>query len=188
MPADAVSYSDTQIDLTGLYGAAKRIAAAILPPGQQGNVDMLEMMAQAKLGQSLSSALALFTGEFSSLQTSTSLDNNKQVYLVGVRDQAGAVKLLHTLLSDHITSERNEGETTFMKISTGGGARQGPACAAQQDFYHLAATSDYLVIAPTYETVRELLASRSSAMTFHGAWLSDRASAIPREHKRFGVL
>ena len=72
VPAEAVSYSDTQIDLTGLYGAVKRIAASILPPGQQGNIDMVEMMAQAKLGQSLSSALALFTGEFASLQTSTS--------------------------------------------------------------------------------------------------------------------
>jgi hypothetical protein len=164
-PADAVSYSDTQIDLTGLYGAVKRIAASILPPGQQGNIDMVEMMAQAKLGQSLSSALGLFTGEFASMQTSTSLDNNKQIYLIGIRNKPDTLKLLHTLLADRITSERAEGETAFLKISTagsGGAAGKAPASAATpQDFYHVAATSDYLVAAPTYETVRELLAKHS---------------------------
>jgi len=160
VPADAVSYTNTEINLNALYELTKRIAAAIMPPGRQGSVDMLEMMAQAKLGQSLSSALALFTGEFASLQTSVSLDKNKQVYLVGVRDRDGAVKLLHTLFSDHIASERAEGETTFMKISTGGGT-QGAAGAAQWDFYHVAATPDYFVISSRLETVREFLASRS---------------------------
>ena len=159
VPADAVSYSDTQINLNGLYDIAKRIAASILPPGQQGNINMLEMMAQAKLGQSLSSALAVLTGEFASLQTSPSLDNNKQIYLIGIRDKPGAVKLIHTLFSDKINSERAEGDITFMKISTGGSSSV--AGTAQWDFYHVAATSDYLVIAPRLEAVREVLAKRS---------------------------
>jgi len=158
VPADAVSYSDTQINLAGLYDVVKRIAASILPPGQQGNVNMLELMAQAKLGQSLSSALALFTGEFASLQTSPSLDNNKQIYLVGIRDKSGTVKLIHTLLSDKISSERAEGEVTFMKISTGGSSSA--AGNAQWDFYHVAATSDYLVVGSRLEAVREVLAKR----------------------------
>src|ERR1700676_1127331 len=159
VPANAVSYSDTQIDLNGLYDIAKRIAASILPPGQQGNINMLEMMAQAKLGQSLSSALALLTGEFASLQTSPSLDNNKQIYLIGIRDKPCAVKLIHTLFSDKISPERAEGDITFMKISTGGSSSA--AGTAQWDFYHVAATSDYLVIAPRLEAVREVLAKRS---------------------------
>ena len=161
VPADAVSYSDTEINLNGLYDIVKRIAASILPPGQQGNVNMLEMMAQAKLGQSLSSALALFTGEFASLQTSPSLDNNKQIYLIGVRDKPGAVKLIHTLFSDKISSERAEGDITFMKISTGGSSST--AGTAQWDFYHLAATSDYLVVGARLEAVREVLAKRSQS-------------------------
>ena len=161
VPADAVSYSDTQINLAGLYDIVKRIAASILPPGQQGNVNMLEMMAQAKLGQSLSSALALFTGEFASLQTSPSLDNNKQIYLVGIRDKPGTLKLIHTLFSDKIASERAEGETTFMKISAGGSSSS--AGTAQWDFYHLAATSDYLVVGSRLEAVRDVLAKRSQS-------------------------
>ena len=161
VPADAVSYSDTQINLNGLYDIVKRIAASILPPGQQGNINMLEMMAQAKLGQSLSSALALFTGEFASLQTSPSLDNNKQIYLIGIRDKPGAVKLIHTLFSDKINSERAEGDITFMKISAGGSSSA--AGTAQWDFYHVAATSDYLVVGARLEAVRDVLAKRSQS-------------------------
>jgi len=161
VPADAVSYSDTQINLAALYDIVKRIAASVFPPGQQSNVNMLEMMAQAKLGQSISSALALFTGEFASLQTSPSLDNNKQIYLVGIRDKPGTLKVIHTLLSDKIASERAEGETTFMKISAGGSSSS--AGTAQWGFYHLAATSDYLVVGSRLEPVRELLAKRPQA-------------------------
>ena len=160
-PADAVSYSDTQINLAGLYDIVKRIAASVFPPGQQSNVNMLEMMAQAKLGQSISSALALFTGEFASLQTSPSLDNNKQIYLAGIRDKPSALKLIHTLFSDKIASERAEGDTTFMKISAGGSSSA--AGTAQWDFYHLAATSDYLVVGSRLEAVREVLAKRPQA-------------------------
>src|ERR1700693_4074315 len=156
--ADAVCYSDTQINLAGLYDIVKRIAASIFPPGQQSNVNMLEMMAQAKLGQSVSSALALFTGEFASLQTSPSLDNNKQIYLVGIRDKPGTLKLIHTLLSDKIASERAEGETTIMRIAAGGSSSA--AGTAQWDFYHVAATSDYLVVGSRLEAVREVLAKR----------------------------
>lgn len=158
VPADAVSYSDTQINLSGLYDIVKRVAASILPPGQQGNVNFFEMMAQAKLGQSISSALAVFTGEFASLQTSPSLDNNKQIYLVGIRDKPGVVKLVHTLFTDKINSERAEGDITFMKISAGGSSSA--AGTAQWDFYHVAATSDYLVIGARLEAVREVLAKR----------------------------
>jgi hypothetical protein len=161
VPADAVSYSDTQINLAGLYDLVKRVAASILPPGQQGNINMVEMMAQAKLGQSLSSALALFTGEFASLQTSPSLDNNKQIYLVGIRDKPGTLKLIHTLFSDKINSERAEGETTFMKISTGGSSSA--AGTAQWDFYHVAATPDYLVVGARLEAVREVLGKHSQS-------------------------
>jgi hypothetical protein len=161
VPADAVSYTNTQINLSGLYDTVKRVAASFLPPGQQGSVNMLEAMAQAALGQPLSSAIALFTGEFSSLQTSPSLDNNKQIYLVGIRDKPGTLKLMHTVLSDKINSERAEGEVTFMKISAGGSSSA--AGTAQWDFYQVAATPNYLVIGPRLEAVREVVAKHGGA-------------------------
>jgi hypothetical protein len=162
VPADAISYSDTQINLDHLYAFIKRVATSIMPPSRQGSsVDMLEMMAQAKLGQSLSSAVALFTGEFVSLQTNRSLDNDKQVYLIGIRNKPDTLKLLHSVLGDRITAEHAEGDTTFLKVSSGGG--QSAAGTAAWDFYHVAATPDYLVISSSVESVRDLLAKRAQS-------------------------
>jgi len=83
--------------------------------------------------------------------------------LIGIRNKPDTLKLLHGVMSDHITSERIEGETTFMKISPGGA--QGAGAAAQSNFYHVAVTSDYLLAANRLEAVRELLAKRSQSVT-----------------------
>jgi hypothetical protein len=160
MPAEAVSFSDTQINLQGLYETVQRITRTVLPAGA-GDPDMFESMAQAKLGQPISSALALFTGELASVQTSPSLDSAKQLYVVGIRNKPETLKLLHTVISDRITSERSEGDTTFLKISAQGG--QVAAGTAQWNFYHAALTPHFLVAANRLETVRELLAKKPTA-------------------------
>jgi hypothetical protein len=162
VPSDAISFSDGQIDLTAIYQTIKRVATAALPPGRQNTVDMVEMMAQAKLGQSLDSAVKLFSGEFASFQTSPALDSGKQVYLVGVQDRAGALKLIRKAFSENISSERTEGDVTFMKFSANT-AHTASGAAAQSDFYHLAATPNYLVISSRYETIHEFLASHAKA-------------------------
>ena len=163
IPADAVSYSDTQINLLGVYELLKRLAAAIMPATGGNNVNMLEMMAQSKLGQPLGTAIALFTGEFTTLQTSRSLDGRIQLYLVGIHNKPDTLKLLHTVLGERINSERKEGDVTYLKISTGG--TQTAAGSAGWDFYHVAATSDYLIAAPRLETVREFISKRPQIAT-----------------------
>ena len=153
-PADAISYSDAQIDLNAIYDLVKRVATAVMAPGKQGKIDMVEMLAQAKLGQPLSSALKLFSGEFASFQTSPSLDPNKQIYLIGMRDKAGALTLIRKALSENISSERSEGDITYMKFSANT-AHTASGATAQSDFYHIAATSDYFVVSSRYETVHD---------------------------------
>jgi len=157
-PADAVSYSAGQINFMGIYSIIKRIAQAAFPQGQQGNADMLDTVAAARLGMPLADALSLPTGEFASMQTSPSLDTAKQVYFLGIRRKSEALKLLRALFSDQLTSERNEGDVTFLKISLGG--KQGSAGVAQWNFFNVAVTPDMMIGASRAETLREVLANR----------------------------
>ncbi|MDP9147257.1 MAG: hypothetical protein M3N22_06330, partial [Acidobacteriota bacterium] len=76
VPAGTISFSETKFNLRGIYDSVERVAHAVMPVGQ-GNSDMLESMAQARIGQPLATALTFFTGEFASLQSSPSLDNSK---------------------------------------------------------------------------------------------------------------
>jgi len=47
-------------------------------------------------------------------------DTAKQVYFLGIRKKPETLKLMRALFSDQLTSERNEGDVTFLKISLGG--------------------------------------------------------------------
>jgi hypothetical protein len=160
LPPSAISYSETQFNLVGFYQFLMQVVQTVMPQGQNGPA-MIETLAQSKLGMPLPAALGLMTGDFASMQLSPSLDPMKAVYVAGIRKKPELVKLIHTLFSDQVSAERNEGDTTYLKISLSGG--QGGAGVAQWNFYHLAITPDYLLAAGHSETLHDLLASRTGA-------------------------
>jgi hypothetical protein len=166
VPMDAVSYTSGQLNLPGIYDTVKRVARAAFPQVQQGNADLLDTIAQQKLGMPVPDALGLLTGEFASMQTSASMDSTKQVYFFGIRRKPETLKLIRTVFSDQITSERNEGDVTFLKISLGG--KQGIAGVAQWNFFNLAVTQDMILGANRIESVREVLSNRAHASTAAG--------------------
>jgi hypothetical protein len=177
LPPSAISYSETLFDLPGLYEILKRAVAAAMPPGQQNATAMFEAMAQSRIGMPLADALALPSGEFASMQLSPSLDPQKAVYVLGIRKKPETLKLLRSVFGDQITSERAEGNTTFLKISLHG--NQGSKGVAQWDFYHLAVTPDFIVGATRNETVRDLLAARSSSNTISASQFQAARASYP---------
>jgi len=165
-PVDAVSYTSAQLNFQGIYDTVKRVASAAFPQAQQGSVNLVDAMAQQKLGMPVADALGLLSGEFASMQISPSMDFTKQVYFFGIRKKPETLKLLRTVFSDQITSERNEGDVTFVKISLGG--KQGTAGVAQWNFFNLAVTPDMILGSSRVETLREVLANRAHASTTAG--------------------
>jgi hypothetical protein len=166
VPANAVSYTAGQVNFTGIYDMVKRIAGAAFPKGQQGNADIIDTLAQARLGMPLPEALAVLSGEFASMQTSPSLDSAKQVYFLGIQKKPETLKLFRSIFGDQLTSERTEGDVTFLKISTGGG--QGSSGVAQWHFYNVAVTPEIVIGASRIETLREVLANRSNGTAATG--------------------
>lgn len=161
VPAEAISYNSMQLNLQGIYATVKRVARAAFPQTQQGNVDLIDMIGQQKLGMPVPEALGLFSGEFGSMQTSAALEPEKQVYFFGLRKKAETLKLMRTVLAEQLTGERNEGDVTFLKISLGG--KTGTAGTAQWNFFNLAVTPDMALGAGRIETLREALANHAHA-------------------------
>jgi hypothetical protein len=166
VPANAVSYTFGQVNFMGIYDTVKRIAGAAFPKGQQGNADIIDTMAQTRLGMPLPDALGLPTGEIASMQTSPSLDSAKQVYFLGIRKKPETLKLFRAICGDQLTSERSEGDVTFLKISMGGS--QGSTGVAQWHFFNVAVTPDMVIGASRLETLREVLANRSNGTAAAG--------------------
>lgn len=156
---DTVSLNDTQINFLGIYEALKR-ALSQAGPDSAKTMAPMETMIQTRLGMPLTDALALTTGEIASIQTSPTLDDTKRIYLFGIRNKPEALKLLRTIFSDQITSERNEGAATYLKISLRGG--QSSAGLAQWNFYYLAMTPDFLLGATKSDTLRAALAQQAA--------------------------
>jgi hypothetical protein len=178
LPPSAVSYSETQFNLSALYEIVMRGVRAILPSGQQGGASMVDSLAQSRLGMPLPEALGLLSGEFASMQLSPSIDPQKAVYVLGIHKKPESLKLIRTIFSDQLSGEHNEGDTTFLKVSLSGG--QGGTGVAQWNFYHLAVTPQFILASSRAETLHELLASRvaGSAPTAPVAFQNAR-SAYP---------
>lgn len=150
---ETVYYHESQISLPGIYNVLKR-ALAQSGSNSSSLVGTLESAAQTRIGMPLPDALALPSGEFGSLQTSPTMDPNKQIFFAGIRNKPESLKLIRTMLGDRLTSERNEGTTTYLKISLQG--NQGSKGVAQWNFYHLALTPNLLLGATKSDTLRAL--------------------------------
>jgi hypothetical protein len=100
------------------------------------------------------------------MQTSPAMDSAKQAYFLGIRKKPETLKLVRAVCGDQLTSERNEGDTTFLKISLGG--KQGNAGVAQWHFFNVAVTPDMVIAASRLETLREVLAYRAKGASSGG--------------------
>jgi len=109
------------------------------------------------------------------MQTSPIVDPQKAVYFIGIRKKPETLKLIRTIFGDQLSSEHNEGATTFLRISLGGG--QGKAGVAQWHFYHLAVTPDFILGAGRSETLRESLALRGQGSAPGGGSTAERFEA-----------
>src|SRR6266853_1949290 len=167
--ANTVSYQEWRVNLLGIYELIKRALQSTVGAGQPSPVDFVETQAATRLGMPLPDAIGLFSGEFATLQPSSTLDSAKQVYVVGIREKVATLKLLRAGLAERVTGERSEGDTTFLRMSEGGMASA--AGTASRKYYHLAVTPGVIVASARDQSVREILAS---AKTTHGENTLDR--------------
>jgi hypothetical protein len=159
LSANTISFNESEINFLGIYTVLKQAFSQGSNNSPQ-MVDALESAAQTHLGMPLPDALALTTGEVSSIQNSPALDDSQQIRILGIRNKPDAMKLLRTIMGDKMNSERNEGTTTYVKISLGG--TQGSAGVAQWNFYYLAMTPDFLLGASKSEPLHTLIAQQSA--------------------------
>jgi hypothetical protein len=161
--ADTVSYQEWRVNLLGIHALIKRALQSTVGAGQPSPMDFVETQAATRLGMPLPDAIGLFSGEFATLQSSSTLDSAKRVYVVGIREKVATLKLLRAGLAERVTGERSEGDTAFLRMSEGGMASA--AGTASRKYYHLAVTPGVIVASARDESVREILAS---AKTTHG--------------------
>ncbi len=160
LSSDTVYYGESQLNFLGLYQVLKRaFTGSGTASSQQANP--IETAAETRLGMPLPDALGITTGEIAHLQNSPTLDDGQKVYFLGIRNKPAALKLMRTLMGERITSERTEGDTTFLKVSLQGG--QNASGVAQWNFYYLAMTPSLLLGASKSDTLHQYAAFTPAA-------------------------
>ena len=160
VPAGAISYSSSQISFLGIYALIKNLAHVMLPQTNQGGADMVDLMAQSKLGMPVTDALGLFSGEFASVQTDPKMETSKQFFLLGIKKKAETVKLIHTLAPDNIIAEKEEGATDYLKLSLSN--NKASAENIEKNAWHMAVTEDALLIGTNTEALHKAVAGREA--------------------------
>jgi hypothetical protein len=157
--ADTVYYNESQLSLLGIYNTIKR---ALTQPGSNSAAiaTTVENSVQTRIGMPLPDAFSLTSGEFGTLQSSPILDPDKKNVFAGIRNKPDALKLMRTIFSDQLTSEHNEGNVTYLKISLKGS--QGTKGVAQWKFYHLAMTPNLLIGADNSDTLHATIEQLSA--------------------------
>ena len=175
--ADTVYYNESQLSLLGIYNTIKR---ALTQPGSNSAAiaTTVENSVQTRIGMPLPDAFALTSGEFGTLQSSPILDPDKKIVFAGIRNKPDALKLMRTIFSDQLTSEHNEGNVTYLKISLKGS--QGTKGVAQWKFYHLAMTPNLLIGADKSDTLHATIEQLSAERRFAAQEFPGGALPVPR--------
>lgn len=158
---DTVSYGEMQLDLLGIYNTLKRAFSAPGSGSSPQTTNQIEKMAETRLGMTVPDALGVTTGEIAWIQNSPILDDSRKVYLLGIKNKGDALKLMRSLMGDRITSEKAEGNTTYLKVSLEGG--QTSVGVAQWNFYYLAMTPNLLFGASKSDTLHTYVAQTPAA-------------------------
>jgi hypothetical protein len=158
---DTLNYGEMQLDLLGIYKTLKRAFSAPGSGSSPQTTNQLEKMAETRLGMTVPDALGVTTGEIAWIQDSPILDDSQKVYLLGIKNKAEALRLMRSLMGDRITSERAEGNTTYLKVSLKGG--QTSVGVAQWNFYYLAMTPNLLFGASKSDTLHKYVAQTPAA-------------------------
>ena len=158
VPADAISFNETTLNFVGMYRLLHNAVKGMSPTGQTGTLDIMETATQTRIGMPLADALALFTGEFATIQTGSDFDQRKSIFVLGIQKKPETLKLVRTLVGDRITSERNEGDVTYLKLSTHGGTSN--AGTVQWGAYQVAVTPELIAGSGRMDVLRTALAQR----------------------------
>jgi hypothetical protein len=154
---------------------ALRVAKSLAAKGDDDKTDLVESMARAKLGMSITDALNSFTGELGFLQNDSSFDFSKHTYFIGVRSRENSLKVIRHIFLNEISSDLDEGNVTFLNLSFGG--KQTPQSASNANAIHLAVTPDMILIANQRNALNPALAQHASSdkASLLDPFLADRA-------------
>ncbi len=149
------AYQCSILDFVALYKTLMAGIAAALPPDKAGFAAGIDSLASTLWGMPPTEALALFTGEFASINLHTDADPTRAIYAFSIQRPDRVLALLQHVIPGASTTQKQDGDTTYVTLTfpqSGKGSRAAPAEPSQ---FFFAVTPSMMIASKRQDILRD---------------------------------
>lgn len=149
------AYQCSILDFVALYKTLMTGVAAALPPDKAGFAAGIDSLASTLWGMPPTQALALFTGEFASINFHADADPTRAIYAFTIQRPDRVLALLQHVIPGASTAQKQDGDTTYVTVTFPQGREASQAAPAQPSQVFFAVTPSMLIAAKRQDILRD---------------------------------
>jgi len=149
------AYQCSVIDFVALYKTLMAGVAAALPPDKAGFAAGIDSLASTLWGMPPSEALALFTGEFASINSHTDADPTRAIYAFTIQRPDRVLALLQHAIPGASTTQKQDGDTTYLAVTFPQNPKVSQAAPAEPSQFFFAVTPSMLIASKRQGVLRD---------------------------------
>lgn len=149
------AYQCSILDFVALYKALMAGAAAALPPDKAGFAAGIDSLASTLWGMPPIEALGLFTGEFAAVHVKSTVDPTRAIYALTIHHPDKVLSLLEHAIPGASTSQKQDGDTTYLTISFPRNSKASQASPAEPSEFFFALTPSMLIASKQQDLLRD---------------------------------
>jgi|GEM_PF-6058563 len=152
------AYQCSILDFVALYKTLMAGVAAALPPDKAGFAAGIDSLASTLWGMPPTEALALFTGEFASINSHTEVDPTRTIYAFTIQRPDRVLALLQHVIPGASATQRQDGDTTYTTITFPQSRKGSQAAPAEPSQFFFAVTPSMLIASKRQDVLRDAVA------------------------------
>src|SRR5579864_4321075 len=149
------AYQCSVIDFVALYKTLMAGVAAALPPDKAGFAAGIDSLASTLWGMPPTQALALFTGEFASINFHADADPTRAVYAFTIQRPDRVLALLQHVIPGASTAQKQDGDTTYVTVAFPQSRKSSRSAAAEPSQFFFAVTPSMLIASKQQGVLRD---------------------------------
>ncbi len=149
------AYECSVLDFVALYKTLMAGFTAALPPDKSGFAAGIDSLASTLWGMPPTEALALFTGEFASINFHSDVDPTRAIYAFTIQRPDRVLALLQHAIPGASTTQKQDGDTTYLTVTFPQNPKVSQAAPAEPSQFFFAVTPSMMIASKRQDILRD---------------------------------
>lgn len=149
------AYQCSILDFVALYKTLMTGVAAALPPDKAGFAAGIDSLASTLWGMPPIQALALFTGEFASINFHADAGPTQAIYAFTIQRPDRVLALLQHVIPGASTAQKRDGDTTYITVTLPQSLKGSQAASSEPSQFFFAVTPSMLIASRRQDVLRD---------------------------------